>query len=1079
MKWKNKDLLEKIIGKKENARNETDLTTDVTYDDHSLSDLILKTSSEPVILISKPDGRITCMNTPAKILFGIDNKVSGKDYENRLPDNEKRKIAEWISSEGSKSVDHISLNVGQDDNFRSVLLTALPISSSPTGQVLCVAKENNATTETNAFPLNRLSLLESLLDTFPHPIYYKDCNGVLLGTNKRFADVFLYNRSEETTGHNLKEFIPEDEDYYIDLIDRTDREIIETGIPQNYNISIRARDGEMRDYIVYKSAFLNTSDKKNGFIGIFVDVTDLRNAVEKAREDEEKLQRIFESITEIYYENSVEGRILYVSPSVKAITGYTKEDLEGKPIQSLYVSQVDRSRYLEALGEKGYVRDYLVHLYHKDGSIHACLLNSRLICDKNGIPVKVTGTLRDVTENHKFQQALTESELKHRVLFENAGAQILYTDDTGKVILINRLAAEFLGSTQQKLIGKTIGEIYEPEHADILRNHFTRVLLNKKGIVTEAEVNENDQLFWFLINFQPVIDSTGHVTGVVIISSDITDKKLSEQEMNKLSKAIEQSTALIVILDANGIVEYVNPRYSVVTGFSFREIVGKSGSNISDNQIARKKYRKAWHLCLEGESWEGEINAYRKDGSVLWLKIILSPVFNDDGKVINIIAVMEDITVSRKAQQDERRTRDNLLLLNETALKILALPQETNIFEVIGEQLKKISPDCLFSINSYKERQNKLQIEYLYTGKNLLQQFLKITTFNFRNMQFEVPDDVFPQLLKQEFIEIKGGLFELFFGKLSAELCAKAQKTLRLKRFYSRGIVHKNNLLGNVVLMTTEGSENPDFDMLNSLFNQSSLGIERIKLEEELIAAKETAEEMNRLKSVFLANMSHELRTPLNGILGFSELLSDYLEDEKFRDMASVIHKSGIRLLETLNTILDFSMIEARNITLNYTKEDIGELLASVMAEQHEDAVMKGLEIELKSPGPKIVAYTEKNILGKITGQLLSNAIKFTNKGKVTMKLSRKSGRGKHRIRIDIIDTGIGIAREDQNGIFEEFRQGSEGFTRRFEGTGLGLTICKKLTALMDGELTLESQPGKGSAFTLTVPVFNEDPNEQ
>ncbi|HYW95844.1 MAG TPA: PAS domain S-box protein, partial [Bacteroidales bacterium] len=608
---------------------------------------------------------------------------------------------------------------------------------------------------------------------------------------------------------------------------------------------------------------------------------------------------------------------------------------------------------------------------------------------------------------------------------------------------------------------------------------INNVLLNRKGTLIETDVVDHGETLWFLINFQPVMDDEGHVNGIVIISNDITDRKKSESEMQKLSQAVEQSTSLIQIMDTSGKIEYVNPRFSEVTGYTFDEAAGRHFDDLPLQKKRLNTDETKWEMLNRGETWEGEISNTRKDGSLIWLKTIISPVTNHKNEVINMIAVMEDITAHKKAEVKEKKIRQNLLLLNDTALKILAQPPGVNIFEIIGEQLSKLYPTCLFAVNSFNPKTRQIKTEYIHSEGIFLEKFITITTFSLRGMSYKLSDKAYDTLISGNLEKIEGGLYEILIGKVPKQLCTQAEKLLDLNSFYSRGIVQNDKLYGSVVIVNIKGRETVDPDLLSNLLTQAALGIERRNLEEELRSAKESAEEMNHLKSVFLANMSHELRTPLNGILGFSELLIENIEEDRMREMARVVNRSGNRLLDTLNTILDFSMIESRNVILNYSDEDINILVGGIVNQFRQEAEKKGLTLNFQAPKKTIRGYVVKDIIGKIIRQLLSNAIKFTNKGNVTLKVHTKSGRNYTFMHIDVIDTGQGIPEAEQKHIFEEFRQGSEGFSRRFEGTGLGLTICRKFTSMLHGDISVSSGPDKGSVFTVSIPLHSNDPNEQ
>lgn len=241
---------------------------------------------------------------------------------------------------------------------------------------------------------------------------------------------------------------------------------------------------------------------------------------------------------------------------------------------------------------------------------------------------------------------------------------------------------------------------------------------------------------------------------------------------------------------------------------------------------------------------------------------------------------------------------------------------------------------------------------------------------------------------------------------------------------------------------------------------------ERKKLESELIQAKENAEEMNRLKTYFLANISHELRTPMNGILGYAEMLMMDLKEPKLREMASMIYKSSRRLHDTLDSLIDLSKLESQVQKLELEKLELVTVLEDIKATFEDSAKEKGLTLKSEHKHPKIYFNTDSRIFTKIISNILSNSIKYTSKGEIKLLSDFREG----KIIVQIVDTGIGISQDNLSRIFEPFRQESEGFNRKYEGTGIGLTLTKKFVELLKGTLEIESQVGKGTTVTIAIP---------
>jgi PAS domain S-box-containing protein len=240
--------------------------------------------------------------------------------------------------------------------------------------------------------------------------------------------------------------------------------------------------------------------------------------------------------------------------------------------------------------------------------------------------------------------------------------------------------------------------------------------------------------------------------------------------------------------------------------------------------------------------------------------------------------------------------------------------------------------------------------------------------------------------------------------------------------------------------------------------------------EQQLIQAKEEAEESDKLKSSILSNISHELRTPLNGILGFSEILQEELGETKYKSMVENIQVSGRRLMTTLNSIITLSQLEAGKITLVFGTHDIVpsvKRIASAFQKQMEE---KNISLELHLPEP-VILNTDQLLFKQLFHQLFDNAVKFTHQGTITVDSMRMKSGGSEWHTIRIRDTGIGIDPRHFERIFQEFRQVSEGYDRKYQGSGLGLTISRKICNLLKGKITVESHQGEGSAFTIWLPV--------
>jgi len=258
--------------------------------------------------------------------------------------------------------------------------------------------------------------------------------------------------------------------------------------------------------------------------------------------------------------------------------------------------------------------------------------------------------------------------------------------------------------------------------------------------------------------------------------------------------------------------------------------------------------------------------------------------------------------------------------------------------------------------------------------------------------------------------------------------------------------------------------------LLKTFAGQAAIAIENVRLFKELEGANRELSTASQHKSEFLANMSHELRTPLNAIIGFSEVLSERMfgelnekQDEYLKD----IYASGTHLLSLINDILDLSKIEAGRMELELSDFHLPTALDSALTLVRERAGRRSIALHTEIDNRLGQIQADERKVRQVVLNLLSNAIKFTPEGgRIEVAATPRDG----TVEISVRDTGVGIAPEDQEAVFEEFRQVGKA-DKKVEGTGLGLTLCRKFVELHGGRIWVKSEPGAGSTFTFTLPV--------
>lgn len=361
---------------------------------------------------------------------------------------------------------------------------------------------------------------------------------------------------------------------------------------------------------------------------------------------------------------------------------------------------------------------------------------------------------------------------------------------------------------------------------------------------------------------------------------------------------------------------------------------------------------------------------------------------------------------------------------------------------------------------------------------------------NYRSLFKDAPDPiVLIDIYSGKIVNANPAAAQLFgytvsslIGKDQNEIFITTQenidKNISVLKAFPSTIKNTNKLFSNIIIKS-DGTKIPVESAARTIFLDGHLflqGImrdvsERKMLEKQLLDAKEKAEELNNIKSNIIANMSHELRTPLISILGFSKFLSEEMENDEYREMAELIHQGGNRLLQTINLLLDLSLMEKGKVTINESELDIIDLVRKTLSKYNYQIESKGLNLVTDFHDEKFTFYSDEYLISRIFETIISNAVKFTDNGTVSVKTSEIKVNEIPHFKMEIADSGIGIDPEKLDYIFQDFRQESEGVSRNYEGTGLGLTVANKLIEIAGGFINVTSAPGKGSLFTLYFPV--------
>ncbi len=712
-------------------------------------------------------------------------------------------------------------------------------------------------------------------------------------------------------------------------------------------------------------------------------------------------------------------KIIEVNPAFEQMFGYPREEALHKKAIDLVAPQ-DARRIVQTLQ---------AHLENPDapGALATGLARR---ADGSTFPAEIKlGTITlagrrlyavSVRDVSRRAAAEAQAHLLLQAVEQSANAVVI-TDKEGNIEYVNPAFTRMTGYTPEEVRGQNPRLLKSGFHPPAFYQRMWETLL--KGEIWQGEIlnrRKDGSLYWERETITPIVDDQGRIVRFVAIKEDITAQKANEERIRKLQQAVEQSANAIVITDRRGSIEYVNPAFTRLTGYTLREALGKNPRILKSGQHPKTFYTELWRTILRGEIWRGEIVNRRKDGTLYWEYMTITPVVDEQGQVTHFVAIKEDIT-HRKEAEEQIRLLQAAVEQSRTAIFIVQPNGTVDYANPAAEQLTG------------------------YGREDIMGSPLAIIS----------P----PQKDSPQFLEMMSHIrqYRPWAGVLP----------LRRKDGATRW-VHINI----APLLDEQGQPTRFVVVMEDITQQK-------ELEDALRQARDEALEANRLKTNLLAHVSHDMRTPLGGILGFTEMmLAEALGPltERQRKALHRIVDSTRTLVDFTNDLIDQAELESGRLRLKpapFRPTELFKILPSYVAL----AEAKGIKVHTYVD-PELPEEVVGDLywIRRILANLVSNAAKFTEEGEIWLRLLRYEG---DRWAIQVQDTGIGIPPEAQATIFEPFRQADEGLTRRYGGSGLGLSIVKQLVELMHGQIELESTPGQGTTFTVILPCGAHHQDEE
>ncbi len=643
-------------------------------------------------------------------------------------------------------------------------------------------------------------------------------------------------------------------------------------------------------------------------------------------------------------------------------------------------------------------------------------------------------------------------------LVENLADGIFELGERGECLYANPKILEILNMSLEEVLATSIWDMiheddvpqmqafYVAQFKKKVSNCFYEFRFKPKGLPP----------VWVLQNTKMQYDESGRMIKLRSIARDLSESKEMERALREKESLYwlvsENSSDLIALHEVDGTYKFVSHASKDLLGYEPEELIGKNPYDLIHADDIDRLRAIPHKQVLEGlPNDKVEYRIRHKNGHFRWMQSYTKPIFNDQGKVDTFQTSSRDITEKKTEELAAEKYRQGLTLLNSLSSRSFS---ETSLIEdslrLVAEYLK-LSSGIVSHVNG-----KQYKVVHLHTSQDLPVEI---------NKTYEIESTFCDFAVKSRSTVLIDHLSKFRYAK---HPCFDEEV---VRAYVGSVVMQGGEIFGTVNFISTIERSDPfsnyDGEFIKLYANWLGGVLDNIAERGQLEEEKVKAEQGSAAKASFLSMMSHEIRTPLNGIIGTTHLLLNKEPTLAQIPYLKMLKQSGDNLHAIVNDILDFNKIDEGKLEIERTPFDLVSLLESVFENYKVLGDDKGIAVSLEKSSKLARTYLGDPVrVSQVLHNLLSNGIKFTEKGRVTLFVDHLASHGEFdHLQFIIEDTGIGIPQEKQAEIFEVFAQQDSSTARRFGGSGLGLAITKRLLELMESEISVESEPGHGSAF--------------